>query len=198
MFEPRFLFLNPTRYTHGRRPLRGALADVSEYGVSPSGVEYIYDPSGRLERDVYDAYGTGERPYGSFVPRSAGWSSRFDMEALGEYQFQGHREDTETTAPAATSSESSAPSFLNFQIRAFHPQWVHPELVAILVTPSIFPTCHPAKRGRYGHFFGIATIGGCTHPKSAPWSAVDPAGYVDGLNVYLFSRGDPVNPVKPV
>jgi len=162
MFDPRFSFLNPTRYTHGRRPLRGALADVSEYGVSPSGVEYIYDPSGRLERDVYDAYGTGEHPYGSVVPRSAGWSSRFDMEALGEYQFQGHREEaapqreaTETTAPAATSSESSAPSFVNFQIRSFH-------------------------------------------PKSAPWMSQEPADYVDGMNAYLFSRGDLVNPIKPL
>ena len=161
MFDPRFSFLNSTRYTHGRRSLRGALADVSEYGVSPSGVAYVYDPSGRFERDVYDAYGTGDRPYGSVVPRSVGWSPRLDMEKF-DYQFQGHREeaapqreDTETTAPAATSSESSAPSFLNFQIRAFHPQ-------------------------------------------SAPWSAADPAGYVDGMNAYVFSRGDLVNPIKPL
>ena len=90
MFESRFSFLNPTRYTHGRRPLRGALADVSEHGVSPSGFAYVYDPSGRYERDVYDAYGSGERPYGSVVPRSAGWGRRLNMEAF-DYQFQGHR-----------------------------------------------------------------------------------------------------------
>jgi len=53
------------------------------------------------------------------------------------------------------SGVRSASSFLNFQIRSFHPQ-------------------------------------------IAPWSAVDPAGYVDGMNAYVLGGGDPVNPVKPV
>jgi len=115
------------------------------------------DLSGSCERHVYDAYGTGEHQPGH-------WRRQFEVDALeGEtYQFQGHREEaaphreaTETTAPAATSSESSAPSFLNFQIRAFH-------------------------------------------PKSAPWMSQEPADYVDGMNAYLFSRGDLVNPIKPL
>jgi len=164
MFEPRFSFLNSTRYTHGRRSLRGALRDVSEYGVSPSGFAYVYDPSGRFERDVYDAYGTGERPYGSVVPRPAGLACRLDMEKF-DYQFQGHRDeaevhrdDGETIAPAPSSSESSAPSapsFVNFQLRFFN-------------------------------------------PKSEPWMSQEPADYVDGMNAYVFSRGDLVNPIKPL
>jgi len=36
------------------------------------------------------------------------------------------------------------------------------------------------------------------HPKSAPWSAVDPAGYVDGMNAYVFSRDEPMHRVEPV
>jgi len=145
MFDPRFSFLNSTRYTHGRRSLRGALSDGVEYGVSPSGVEYIYDPTGRSERPVYDAYGSSER-------QPAECPRRFNVDELN-YQFQGLRHETDSVP--VPSSEPSAPSLLNFQIRAFH-------------------------------------------PKSAPWTSADPAGYVDGMNAYLFSGGDPVNPVKPI
>jgi len=105
------------------------------------------DLSGSCERHVYDAYGTGEH-------RPGQWARRFEVEKFG-YQFQGHREETETIAPASSSSAPSAPSFVNFQHRSFH-------------------------------------------PKSAPWSAVDPAGYVDGMNAYLFSRGGPVHPINPL
>jgi len=35
------------------------------------------------------------------------------------------------------------------------------------------------------------------HPKSEPWMSQEPLRYVDGMNAYVFSRGDPVKPVKP-
>ena len=36
------------------------------------------------------------------------------------------------------------------------------------------------------------------NPKSVPWMSQEPLRYVDGMNVYLFSRGEPVHRVKPL